>query len=70
MTHVCLYPFKENLKCTLRHYMARVNNTALVNAKLRGIERRFKPLMDDEQCRLGAAFHSYSLFHCDPKELT
>ncbi|CAG9788837.1 unnamed protein product [Diatraea saccharalis] len=34
-----------------------VNCTALANALLNGIEKRFGPLLNDEQCLLAAAFH-------------
>ncbi|KAG5868429.1 hypothetical protein JTB14_029045 [Gonioctena quinquepunctata] len=34
-----------------------VNFTALANALLNGIEKRFGPLLNDEQCQLAAAFH-------------
>lgn len=34
-----------------------VNCTALANALLNGIEKRFGPLLNDEQCQLAAAFH-------------
>lgn len=33
------------------------NCTALANALLNGIEKRFGPLLDDEQCQHAAAFH-------------
>lgn len=43
----------------LRNIKARglVYCTALANALLSGIEKRFGPLMDDEQCQLAAGFH-------------